>query len=73
MSPITALLLISLGVIFIVTLSVLNEGMPSFMLPSYFVPISALPLTAHGKIDRDGLPMPDFSERFTTFVQLASN
>lgn len=33
MSPITALLLISLGVIFIVTLSVLNEGMPGFMLP----------------------------------------
>jgi thioesterase domain-containing protein len=31
---------------------------PSYMLPAYFTAIEAIPLTAHGKIDRAALPAP---------------
>ncbi len=36
----------------------LRERLPQHMVPSVFVPISALPLTPHGKIDRKALPPP---------------
>lgn len=37
----------------------LATKLPDFMLPSAFVVLDALPLTAHGKIDRAALPSPD--------------
>lgn len=41
----------------------LQERVPSYMLPSAFVPLSGFPLTINGKIDRRALPQPDLSEQ----------
>jgi amino acid adenylation domain-containing protein len=37
----------------------LAATLPDFMIPSAFVEIAALPLTANGKVDRGALPAPD--------------
>lgn len=36
----------------------LSEALPSHMVPGAFVALDALPLTPHGKVDREALPQP---------------
>jgi amino acid adenylation domain-containing protein len=43
--------------------SFLKERLPDYMVPSSYVLLESLPLTTSGKVDRQALPIPDFSQR----------
>ncbi|MCW3115212.1 MAG: linear pentadecapeptide gramicidin synthetase LgrD, partial [Segetibacter sp.] len=43
-----------------------KNKLPDYMLPSFWVELKSLPLTANGKIDKKALPEPDVSELVTS-------
>ncbi|MCK4258177.1 MAG: amino acid adenylation domain-containing protein, partial [Halanaerobiales bacterium] len=44
----------------------LAKGLPDYMIPSYFVKLDKIPLSANGKIDRKALPKTDGSQVVAT-------
>ena len=48
----------------------LLKKLPEYMIPSFILPLPAVPLTPNGKVDRRSLPVPDLEqlERSQTFV-----
>ncbi len=48
--------------------SVLSQYLPCYMIPDAFIKLSALPLTANGKVDFQALPHPELSLTTNTYV-----
>ncbi len=47
----------------------LSTDLPEYMIPSYFVRLEAVPLSANGKLDKKALPTPSGGESEAVYVQ----
>jgi tyrocidine synthetase-3 len=57
------------GVIDVVELKrELAVSLPDYMVPAYFVPLGAIPLTPNGKVDRQALPEPGVGDIGTAYA-----
>ncbi len=46
----------------------LMQSVPEYMIPDFFVWMKTLPLTLNGKVDRRGLPKPDFATSTNEYI-----
>jgi amino acid adenylation domain-containing protein/non-ribosomal peptide synthase protein (TIGR01720 family) len=49
--------------------TLLAQKLPNFMIPSVFVKLDSIPVTAHGKVDRSRLPPPVHGSQITDQVE----
>ena len=46
----------------------LANFLPDYMIPNFFLKLDAFPLTSNGKLDKKGLPLPDFRSLEENYV-----
>ena len=51
----------------------LNNKLPGYMIPEYYVLLETIPLNKNGKVDRKNLPLPDFTKVNTDAIVLPDN